>query len=170
MLALIFVGVMYWLGEALKSTLYSTNVEIARRSNMMAVNAVESSIMSGEKSHPRWDSVARRIVRDDKTRIDIINIRGEVLFSTDLDEQGMTYSLGDAPCSVCHENGSMQASTQTLFIQDPKNDRYQVYAAPLNNADDCRVCHSRDGSKLGMVFVRQALEPIHEQIRTIQLA
>jgi len=169
MLALIFVGVLYWLGEDLKNTLYSANLEIARRSNMMAVNAVESSMVTNEKAHSQWDRVARKIARDDETEIQIINIRGEVLFSTDPDKRGATYPLDDPSCSVCHENGSRQAATQTAFIHDPRDAPYQVFVAPLSNTGDCQPCHSKDGPKLGMVFVEQTLEPVHQQVRTIQI-
>ncbi|MBT4503598.1 MAG: HAMP domain-containing histidine kinase [Gemmatimonadetes bacterium] len=169
MLALIFIGVLYWLGENLGNALYSTNLEIARRSNMMVVNAVELSMLTDEETHSQWDRVSRKIARDETTEIQVVNIRGEALFSTDPDEGGTTYHLDDSPCSVCHENGSKQASTQTAFIHDSKDAPYQVFAAPLNNAGDCRTCHSKEGPKLGMVFVQQSLEPIHEQVRAIQI-
>ena len=169
MLALIFVAVSYWLGENLKNTLYSTNLEIARRSNMMAVNAVESSMMINEKTHSQWDRVARKVARDEETEIQIVNIRGEVLSSTDPDQRGATYHLDDPLCSVCHENGSRQASTKAAFIHDPKDTPYQLFAAPLSNTADCQTCHSEDGPKLGMVIVQQTLEPVHKQVRTIQI-
>ena len=140
MLALIFIGVLYWLGENLGNALYSTNLEIARRSNMMVVNAVELSMLTDEETHSQWDRVSRKIARDETTEIQVVNIRGEALFSTDPDEGGTTYHLDDSPCSVCHENGSKQASTQTAFIHDSKDAPYQVFAAPLNNAGDCRTC------------------------------
>ena len=169
MLALIFVGVLYWLGENLENALYSTNLEIARRSNMMVVNAVESSMLTDEETHSQWDRIARKIARDEETEIQVVNIGGEALFSTDPDRRGATYHLDDPPCSACHENGSKQASTQTAFIHDSRDAPYQVFAAPLNNTGDCRTCHAKDGPKLGMVFVQQTLEPIREQVRTIQI-
>ena len=169
LLALIFVGVLYWLGENLENALYSTNLKIARRSNMMVVNAVESSMLTDEETHSQWDRITRKIARDEATEIQVVNIRGEVLFATDAGKRGATYPLDDPPCSACHENGSKQASTQTAFIHDSKDAPYQVFASPLNNIGDCRTCHSKDGPKLGMVFVQQSLKPIHEQVRTIQI-
>ena len=170
-LALILVGVLYWLGEDLKETLYSTNLEIARRSSMMAVNAVElSMVIDGESHSLWWERVAHRVARDNGTEIQIINIRGEVLFSTDPDKRGTTYLLGGPPCSVCHENGSTQASTKTAFIHDPRDAApYQAFVAPLSNTGDCRTCHLEDGPKLGMVLVQQALAPVYEQVRAIQI-
>ena len=167
-LALIFVGVLYWLGEELKDTLYADNLQIARRSNMMAVNALELSMIIDGEAHRQWDRVAQRVARDAESEIQIINVDGEVLFSTDPDKRAATYSLVDPLCTACHENGSRQAATSTAFIQDPRATPYQVFAAPLNNTEECRTCHSGDGTKLGVVLVQRTLAPEHAQVRAVQ--
>ena len=168
MLALIFAGVLFWLGEGLKGTLYSANLEVARRSSMMAVNAVESFMLT-EDAHLPWDRFGRKVARGDGTEIQIINTRGEVIFASDPGQRGISYSLADAACSTCHGNGVEAPAAKTAFIHDPDEAAFQVFAAPLENSEDCHGCHSKDGPKLGMVFVRQDLGPVDRQVQTVQI-
>lgn len=169
MLAMIFAAVMYWLSWSLREDLYAANLEIARRSGMMAVNAVESSMLIGEEGHTEWTHIAPKIARDDGTEIHIVDITGRVRFSTDPARRGVTYGLTDAPCSVCHESGSRQAFTETAFVRSSRDAPHQVFAAPLRNTGECRACHTQGGAKLGMVMVQQTLAPIHEQVRRVQI-
>lgn len=169
MLALVFAGVLYWLGEDLKGTLYAANLEIARRSGRMAVNAVESSMVLDAQGHGHWDRVAGKVAGVDGTEIQIIGTHGQVLFTTDPDNRGATYRFGDPACSVCHESGSRLASAETAFLHDSTDASYQVFAAPLRNTGECQTCHAKDGPKLGMVYVQQTLEPIHQQVRAAQI-
>jgi signal transduction histidine kinase len=168
LLALLFAGLLYWLGGNLKSTLYSANLESARHSNNMAVYAVETSMMTDDVHQP-WDRIAQKIPRDEGSEIEIINADGIVLFSTAPTKRGRAYDLGDPFCSECHETGSTEATKDTAFISTPKSAKHLVYAAPLRNKEDCQNCHSTRGQKLGMVIVKQSLEPIHAQIRSIQV-
>ena len=167
-LALVLVGVLYWLGLDLETALYSSNLEIARRSNMVAVNAVEWAMVASGEGHSQWDRVEERIAQDNGTEIQIINVQGQVLYSTDPDLQGKIHRLEDSACSVCHTNGSRLPSVDSAFIDDHRGAPHQVFAAPLSNTRNCRTCHSEDGSKLGIVLIKQALEPVHRQVRTVQ--
>ncbi len=168
LLFLIFVGVLYWLGEDLKESLYSAATGNAKRAGLMAVSAVEASMMT-EKGHGPWGRVAHRIAKDRDIQIDIITNRGEVLFSTEPARRGTAYRRTDPWCAVCHRPGSAKATMDTAFVEESVDAPSQVFAGPLANTDACRHCHAKDGAKLGMVFVRQSLQPIHAVVRRTQL-
>jgi signal transduction histidine kinase len=167
LLALLFAAVLYWLGENLKSSLYSANLEIARQSNVMAVYAVERSMITDDVHRP-WDLMAQEFPRDEGSEIEVINTDGVVVFSTDPTKRGTSYELGDPSCSECHEGGSTRATAETAFISAPENAEHLVFAAPLRNTGNCQNCHPTQERKLGMVRVQRALGPIHEQIRAMQ--
>jgi signal transduction histidine kinase len=133
----------------------------------MAVHAVELSMVT-DTVHQPWDLLALRIPRVEGTEIDIINTDGAVLFSTVPTRRGTVYELEDPMCSECHEKGSTRATTESTFIGTQRKARDLAFAAPLRNEDNCQTCHATQGRKLGMVMVRQSLDPIHQQIRTIQ--
>jgi signal transduction histidine kinase len=166
---LLFALVLYWLSVYLKSVLYQDNLEVAKRSSLAAVYAVQAS-MVGRDGHEIWDRVVRKIPRQQGTDIEIIGAGGEVLFSTDPERRGANRDLRDPECSTCHESGSRRATTETAFIHDPDDEVHRVFAAPLRNTIECRTCHEEQGAKLGVVFVRQPLSAVHAQIRTVQLA
>ena len=168
MLALVFVGVWHWLGGSLEEALYAATLEIAGRSNAVAVSAIRSAMAASKGAHPEWGRVVETIAGDDGTEIQLINVRGEVLLSSAPNRRGTAYRLADVLCSVCHGDSSGQASTQTALIRDHRDESYQVFTAALDNSEDCRTCHSGDGPKLGMVFVRQSLEPVRAQVRAMR--
>jgi signal transduction histidine kinase len=167
LLALLFAGVLFWLGGNLRSTLYSANLEIVRHSNDMAVYAVEASMIMDDVHQP-WDRVAQELPREEGTEIEIVDANGVVLFSTAPTMRGTVYDLGDPSCSECHEKGSTEAAADTAFISTPKNAQHLVYAAPFRNKENCQNCHSSRDQKLGMVMVKRSLKPIHARIRAIQ--
>ena len=166
LLTMLFAIALYWLGASLQKTLYSANLEIARNSNLMAVYAVETS-MNTVDVHQPWDLMTQRIPRSEGTEIEIIGTNGVVLFSTVPEKRGIVYDLRDPSCAECHAGGAPRATSETTFISTPKSTRQLLFAAPLRNAASCRKCHADQGNKLGMVMVRQSLDPINEQIRTI---
>lgn len=168
LLLALFAGLLFWLGGILRSALYAANLESARRSNDMAVYAIETSMITRDAHRP-WDHVARKIPIEQGTDIEIVNADGTVLFSTTSTKQGAVYRLGDAACVECHKTRTTEAATDTAFISKPEAEEYLVYAAPLRNKEDCRGCHSAQGQKLGMVIVRQSLEPVHAQVRAVQV-
>lgn len=169
LLILLFVCVLFWLGEYLKGILLSANLENAKRSNLVVVHAIQSSMMA-ERDHRVWDRVVEKIPRHEGTEIEIVDMHGAVIFSTDATRRGIVQSLGDPLCAQCHDGGSRQATAETTVIRDPGDESYQIFVSPLPNSEDCLTCHSDDGQKLGMVLVRQSLDPIHRQIRTVQIA
>ncbi len=170
MLALIFIGVLVLLGRHLTEVLHSVNLELARRSSVAVVYAVQAAMVTPGGGHSVWDRIVERIPRHEETKIEIVNTVGKVLFSTDPADRDITHRLSDSPCNVCHENGSLQPSVESAFLREPGDESYQVFAAPLRNAEDCRICHYAEGQKLGMVLVRQSLQPIQKQVQTVQIA
>jgi signal transduction histidine kinase len=168
-LILVFVAlVLYWLEGHLKDALYSTNLELARRSGYLAVAAVQTS-MEGEGAHKTWERIGSMFSPIEGSRIQVVNVEGEVLYATDPDERSQVHRLTDASCSPCHAGGSIRAERQTTFIRGAEDEPSQVFAAPLRNTPDCRRCHEADGPKLGMVYVRQSLAPVNRLIRTTQI-
>lgn len=166
--SIIFVGLLVWLGDNLESALLAANKRSAKHSSLMVVYAVEASMMNG-RNHQPWDKITERIPRDEGTEIDIIDTKGSVLFSTERQRRAGLYTLKDPLCTACHKGGSKFTSRETLFVDDPTDQSYLVFASPLSNRKDCRGCHVQDGSKLGMVFVKQNLKPVRRQVNAIQL-
>ena len=165
----LFAAVLYWLGVYLKDVLYQDSLEVAKRSHLAAVYAVQASMVSS-KGHQKWDQVVRRIPRQQDTEIEIMNIGGKVLFSTEPSRLGTKRHLSDAACKTCHKGGSSLAGTDTAIIRDPDKESYHVFVAPLRNTSECKTCHNKQGPKLGIVLIRQRLSAVHRQIRTVQIA
>lgn len=168
LLLLVFVGLLYWLETHLRDALYSTHLESIRQSGLMVVDVIQASMQSSEK-HQIWEEVGQRMPVAEGVSFTIMDIGGKVLFSTQPGERGLVHKLTDASCVICHEDGSEQAVTQTAFIREPKGASYKVFAAPLRNTEDCSPCHADRGQKLGMVYVRQSLQPVQRLIRTTQI-
>jgi signal transduction histidine kinase len=169
LLALLFVCVLYWLGENLTHRLISANLENARRSGQGVVYAVEASMLAAS-SHEVWDGVVDKVPLHPDTVIDIYNSGGTVVFSTNPSRRGATRPLTDAFCSRCHVGGSQQTVSETTFIRDPDDLDFQVFASPLRNTEDCQECHAGGPQKLGMVVVRQNLAPVQAQVRSVQVS
>jgi len=169
LLLVLFVGVLWWLGNYLEGVLLSANLTSARQSSQVAVYAVKSS-MRAEPSHQVWDRIAGIIPRDTGSEIEILDTDGTILFSTDQARTGVTMSLADKLCAECHTSGLTEVAAEHTLVTDPDDDRYQVFAAPLLNGEDCRICHAGAGEKLGMVLVRQSLVPVQMRVRTVLTA
>ncbi len=165
---LLFAAVLLWLGHYLESVLLSVNLENARRLSMVAVYAMQASMVA-EPSHDVWDAVVERVPRSENTEIEILDVHGTVVYSTDPTRRGTTRSITEPLCASCHQEGRREAWPANSFLRDPSDERYQVFAAPLRNESQCRGCHATAGEKLGMVLVRRDLDPIHQQVRTAQL-
>jgi signal transduction histidine kinase/HAMP domain-containing protein len=168
LLLILLVGILYWLEGHLNDALYTTSQELARRSGLMAVSAVQTS-MASEESHRTWNLVGQKLAPYEDTQIEIVNMEGKVLYGTEPESQDRTYQLTDPSCVPCHVGGSLQAATQSTFIQESDDIAYNAFAAPLSNTEECRQCHEDDGPKLGMVYVRQSFVPVRELIRTTQI-
>ncbi len=168
LLVIFLIGILYWLEGHLNDTLYTTSQELARRSGLMAVSAVQAS-MASEEAHRKWDLVGQKLAQFEDTQIEIVNMEGRVLYGTKPESRDRTYLLTDPSCVPCHMGGSTQAATRSTFIQESDDISYSAFAAPLSNTEECRDCHEDDGPKLGMVYVRQSLVPVRELIRTTQV-
>jgi signal transduction histidine kinase len=166
LLALIFAGLLFWVGKHLTEVLRSTTLELARRSNVAVVYAVQATMIA-EGGHEVWDRIVERIPRHEETKIDIINPRGQTLFSTD-PADNKTRRLSDSPCNLCHEN-DVTPTVEAALLRRPGGEEYQVFAAPLINAEACRGCHDTEEPNLGMVLVQQSLQSVNEQVRTVQI-
>ena len=169
LLALIFAGFLFWLGKHLTEVLNSLNLELARRSNEAVVFAVQATMMT-ESEHGVWDRLTERIPHHEATQIEVINTRGEVLLSTEPGVGRRTRELGQPPCNACHENEALHTEVDHTFYQEPGGQRFQVFAAPLVNSEECQTCHHEGGQKLGMVLVRQGQQQIFDQVRSVQIA
>jgi signal transduction histidine kinase len=134
---------------------------------MAVVHAVQASMLT-ESSHRVWNQIVEQIPRHEATLIEIVNIDGEVLFSTDPGSQRTVHRLSDPSCAVCHGANAPRPIAETAFLRDPEDKRFQFFVAPLNNAEECLPCHSTEGPKLGMVLVRESLGPIHNRVRAAQ--
>jgi signal transduction histidine kinase len=169
LLALIFIGFLFWLGRHLTESLHSVNLELAKRSNEAVVFAVQATMLT-ESEHDVWDRLAERIPHRETAQIDVINTQGHVLLSTDPDMSRSIRALDRPPCNACHENGIAQPAIETTTLRESNGQSFQVFAAPLANSEECQTCHRQDGQKLGMVLVHQSLQPIQARVRSVQLA
>jgi signal transduction histidine kinase len=169
LLALTFVVFLLWLGGHLSEVLRAANLASARSSNQSVIAAVRATMVT-DGSHGVWGRIAEEIPRHDETEIEIINTRGRVLYSADPTEARTIRGLSDSPCSACHENGSVQPTSDNAVLHDSGRGSYQIVAAPLRNGESCRVCHDQDGRSLGVVLVRRSLLPVQRQVWTAQLA
>lgn len=168
LLLILFVGVLYWLESHLKEALYTTNLELARRTGLMTVSATQASMKSAE-THRVWERVEQNISPEGDTSIEIVNVKGQVLYATDPEMRGRVHHLTDASCVPCHVGGSKQATERTKFIQGSKHGSNLVFVAPLRNTENCQPCHANDGPKLGMVYVALPLKPVNRLILTTQM-
>jgi signal transduction histidine kinase/HAMP domain-containing protein len=168
LLLLLFIALLYWLETHLRDALYSSHLESVRESGLMVTDVIQTAMRSAEE-HKVWEEVGQRIPVAKGLSFTIMNTGGRVLFSTEPGERGRVHKLTDADCAACHEKGSERAVKQTAFIREPEGASYKVFAAPLRNTEDCKPCHANYGPKLGIVYVRQSLQPVQRIIRTTQV-
>ena len=167
LLALLFICGIYWVGRSLETTLYAAHLETARQSSLMAVFALETSMISDDRHRP-WDLVAREIPQGEGPQIEIVGREGRVVFSSNSSRVGVVHDRADPICVACHATASAPATDDAVVVDDPASDAHLIFAAPLRNAERCRSCHGPQERKLGMVLVRQSLEPVRAQIRAMQ--
>jgi len=169
LLALMFVVVLFWLGNHLREILVQANLEIARQSSALTVSAVAAR-MESERAHDSWSRVLDDIALGEGTRVEVLDVNGQVLFATDPALLGTRYRLTDPSCVVCHDQDVLRPTTETALVRNSADERFQVFATPLRNSVACRRCHKEPREKLGLVYVHQPLEPVYRQVRAIQLA
>lgn len=169
LIALVFVVVLFWLGNHLRGILVESDQEIARQSSILTVSAVAAR-MESERAHESWSRVLDDVSLGESTRVEVLDVSGQVLFATDPARIGARYRLTDPSCVVCHGRGVRRPTTETALVRNSSDERFQVFATPLRNSAACRRCHEEPGNKLGMVYVHQPLEPVYRQVRSIQLA
>lgn len=168
LLVLLFVVVLFWLGEELKDVLFAANLEIASRSNTAIVYAIHSSMLT-EDTHGMWERTVEHLPKLEDTQIEIVGTDGTVVYSTDSTQRGLARHLSDPMCSACHEGGLREATLETVFVPDPADDRRRIFAAPLSNTMECRKCHSDDHNKLATILLSHDLSPVYRQVWTVQV-
>lgn len=167
-LALLFVGVLIWLGRTLEKTLLAADLQIARHSSLAVAHAVEAAMLTG-KGHQAWERVVTNAPRGEGIEIDIVGLGGAVLFSTDSARRGMVFSIRDPLCTACHGAGA-SAPRHAVLVRGAPDAAYQIFAAPLLNGEGCRPCHASVPEKLAMVLVRVSTGPVQARVRRLQLA
>jgi len=166
----LLAGILYWLEGRLEEALRATSLRLSQNSALLATSAVRSS-MASESTHSKWDRIGEVLPKDQETRIEIVSLEGAVLHSSDPAMRGMALNrFVDAPCLYCHVAGSPRPSAETKLISEPGEKPYLAFATILPNSPDCRPCHGDAGPKLGMVYIRQPLEPIHQLIRAARIS
>ena len=168
LLVLLFTVVLYGLGQHLKGVLYSHHLEIAKRSSLMVIHEImEMMVVDG--GHRDWDRVVEHLPNREDTDVEIVDAHGVVIYSFEPGRRGTVHSLNEPECGVCHKDRTTVPSTEAVLLKAPDHALFQVFVAPLNNEARCRTCHTEDVQKLGMVFVRQNMGPVHRQVKRVQL-
>lgn len=168
LLLLLFLAGIYWSGRSLENSLYDAHLETARQSSLMAVFALETSMISDDRHRP-WDLVTRELLQGEGPEIEIVGREGTVVFSSNSSLVGEVRNRTDPVCLACHASASEPATDDAVVVDDPASDAHLIFAAPLRNTGRCRSCHEPEERKLGMVLVRKSLEPVRAQIRTMQV-
>jgi signal transduction histidine kinase len=168
LLMILFACLLFWLEGHLKDAFHSTNADLVRQSGLMVVTAVQSS-MASQDTHRIWERLEENVSPDGNVRLTIVNAQGKVLHATDRNLLGHVYQLTDPTCVSCHVGGSREAVAGSRFSEGAQDGQMNVFAAPLNNTEQCRDCHADDGVKLGMVYVEQSLQPMAALVRTTRI-
>ena len=79
------------------------------------------------------------------SRIWVLNNDGVVKVGTDKQMIGRAFSLHDAGCRECHEEGR-----QGFFVSDGRDYRW---AAPINNKQECHACHLASARNNGVLVI-----------------
>ncbi|UCG50940.1 MAG: HAMP domain-containing protein [Candidatus Latescibacterota bacterium] len=169
LLFVLFVGLLFWLENHLEDAFYATNLESVESLSQMVVSRVQTSMESKDAGRP-WEGVERLLPADKNTRLKIINKQGVVLFSSEPESRGQKHNLTDPPCVPCHVGGSVRATVRSKFIDKPLDEPFTLFVAPLRNTEECRSCHTDEGTILGMVYVWHSLGPVRRLVRTSQIA
>ena len=114
LLVLLFVVTLAWLGTHLTRLLYANALEVAKRSNLAVVNAVQAS-MTSDAGHRGWTRVPDEIARDPMTQIDVVNTRGKVVYSSRRSRIGNRIERSSWMCAQCHAGGSARATTDLVL-------------------------------------------------------
>jgi hypothetical protein len=167
LLFILFVILLFWLENHLEDAFYATHLESVRRLSEMVVASVETSMESKEKDRI-WDRVERLLHADRDTRLQVINKRGVVLFSSEPEAKGQRHDLTDSQCVLCHVDGSAHADVRSTLVDQPSGEPHTIFVAALHNTEYCRSCHGDEGAILGVVYVRHSLEPVERLVRVTQ--
>jgi len=163
LIVLLLVGSLYWLEGRLERALRDANRLYGLQSVDLAASAFRHSMVSGAApSTLEWISASLPA----GSSIEVLNLKREVIFSSDSARRGRTsYLFTDSPCVSCHVAGRWR-SAETAVASEPGQPSYQLFAAPLHNSPDCQSCHRADSAKLGMVYLRQPVSPAAQLVST----
>lgn len=108
--------------------------------------------------------------------IRIYNKRGEIMFSTDKEEEHSTVNMNGEACFACHDQGkpleSLPIPNRTRIYESPNKYRILGLINPIRNEPACsnNACHAHrsDQTVLGVLDVRMSLEELDRGIISAQ--
>jgi signal transduction histidine kinase len=161
----LLAGVLYWLEGHLNQILAETRHYYGLQSLSLLTSAVRHS-MPITTAPPSWDRMDELLPAKD-TLFEVVSLNSRVVYASDPALRGRTYRrFTDFPCSSCHIAGSPRPEADMRIISEPGVGSFQIFTMELRNGKECRGCHRNDGPRLGMVYSRQSLSPVHRLIRT----
>jgi len=163
LLLVLCVCILMWLDQQQRAELDAYDTELARLSAAVTVSAVEKAMTTqpsepSDPAHRVWNQLAEHLALDESVSIQIVDAQGVVVHSTDPHTEHQDYCITDTACTLCHEGGSEEATTKSLYHEGADDTRVRLYAASLGNAEECHTCHASDGVKLGTIYVEHPLQ------------
>ena len=109
--------------------------------------------------------------------IRIYNKRGEIMFSTNKNEQGSVVDLHAEACTVCHEQTkplqSLSTSNRERIYSGADGHRILGFINPIPNESSCanNECHAHppEQTVLGVLDVRMSLESVDNRMHDAQV-
>ncbi len=99
--------------------------------------------------------------------VTLVKKDGTVAYSSNHSIRGTTIDRHSGTCKICHENGA-KPEKQTVVMTTGDGNKVFRSVNPIENEKECRECHGKDGSLLGVLIVDQYIGRALLDIKEIQ--
>lgn len=99
--------------------------------------------------------------------ITLVDKKGVVVYSSNEEAIGISINRESETCAICHKKGA-KPNKQTVILRDEAGKRVFRSVNPIENEEECRSCHARDGRLLGILILDQFIGRALLDIRSAQ--
>ena len=103
------------------------------------------------------NSIVQRIAAEPEIlTVQILDMQGEVHFSSQPDQIGIKLDARQLTCQACHTSPSLKADA-TVVAQSPANEQVLISGNIIPNAPECHACHDPQAPALGVMLIEASL-------------
>ncbi len=98
--------------------------------------------------------------QENTSSIRLVSKTGEVLASTNPNENGILVETKAPPCTLCHNSTTAPRPTVVRIAGEGDRMPMIITANPLDNQIACQGCHQHEGDTLGVLLVEHYAAPV----------